>query len=60
MIHAMMTSWQVYTNTRWQHVTACWDMTSICLERLIANEAATCAELSITLPETVAAETLKD
>ena len=22
-IHAMMTLWQVYTNTRWQHVTAC-------------------------------------
>ena len=22
----MMTLWQVYTNTRWQHVTACWDL----------------------------------
>ena len=24
--HAMMTLWQVYTNTRWQHVTACWGL----------------------------------
>ena len=24
--HAMMTLWQAYTNTRWQHVTACWDL----------------------------------
>ena len=22
--HVMMTLWQVYTNTRWQYVTACW------------------------------------
>ena len=22
----MMTLWQVYTNTRWQHITACWDL----------------------------------
>ena len=24
--HAVMALWQVYTNTRWQHVTACWDL----------------------------------
>ena len=23
-IHAIMTLWQVYTNTRWQHATECW------------------------------------
>ena len=22
----MMTLWQVYTNTRWMHVTACWEI----------------------------------
>ena len=34
----MMTSWQVYTNTRWQHVTACWDLRSIMFRYLTQVE----------------------
>ena len=44
----MMSLWQVYTNTRWQHVTACWDLIST---RSTAVEFLTSAQQgSCTLP----------